>query len=225
MTVPETLKPNTARDLLLIHRIITRGLEVSQQKGQEYLSGGFPNAMTRQGYHDYLHCLVTILDAHHLTEDEVIFPQLGVRIPSAPYKLLSADHQKMTAILNEIITSLDHFDEDGNNQVLESILDRLERLKTMWYPHIGIEESHFSENNINQTMSSEEQQTFSQQASKHSQEHVSPDYLVIPFLLFNLSETERRVFSAPMPPVVTQQLVPQVWKDKWMPMQPFLLVD
>ena len=131
----------------------------------------------------------------------------------------------MTALLNEIITSLDHFDENGNNQVLESILDRLERLKTMWYPHIDIEESHFSENNINQTMSSEEQQTFSQQASKHSQEHISPDYLVIPFLLFNLAETERRVFSAPMPPVVTQQLVPQVWKDKWMPMQPFLLVD
>ena len=88
MTLPETLKPNTARDLLLIHKIITRGLEVSQQKGQEYLSGGFPNAMTRQGYHDYLLCLVTVLDAHHLTEDEVIFPQLGVRIPSAPYKLL-----------------------------------------------------------------------------------------------------------------------------------------
>jgi len=67
MTSPETPKPNNARDLLLIHRIISRAIEVTQQKGQEYLAGGFPDAVVRQGYHDYVHCLVTILDAHHLT--------------------------------------------------------------------------------------------------------------------------------------------------------------
>jgi len=34
----------------------------------------------------------------------------------------------------------------------------------------------------------------------------------------------RRLFSANMPPVVTQELVPQVWKEKWLPMQPFFVM-
>ena len=225
MTIPETPKPNTARDLLLIHRIISRALEVTRQKGQEYLANGFPDAVVRQGYHDYIHCMVSVLDAHHLTEDEVVFPQLGIRIPSAPCGLLSADHQKMVVLLDEIKTSLDQFDEDGSKQAIGSILISLERLKDMWYPHIGIEESHFTEANVNQVMSDEEQQSFGQLTSKHSQERISPDYLVVPFLLFNLNATERSVFSANMPAVVTQQLVPQVWKEKWLPMKPFLVTE
>ena len=225
MTIPETPKPNTARDLLLIHRIISRALEVTRQKGKEYLVAGFPDAVVRQGYHDYIHCLVAVLSSHHLTEDELVFPQLGIRIPSAPCGLLSADHQKMVILLDEIKTSLDQFDEDGSKQAIGSILNSLERLKDMWYPHIEIEESHFSEKNVNQAMSDEEQQSFALQTSKYSQEHISPDYLVVPFLLFNLTATERRVFSANIPPIVTQQLVPQVWKEKWLPMKPFLVTE
>jgi hemerythrin superfamily protein len=225
MTTPETPKPNTARDLLLIHRIISRALEVARQKGQEYLATGFPDPVVRQGYHDYVHCLVTVLGAHHLTEDEVIFPQLGVRIPSTPCELLSVDHQKMVMHLDDIKASLDHFDEDESKPSIGQILNRLERLKTMWYPHIEIEETHFTEKNVNLAMSDGEQLTFAQQTARYSQEHTSPDYLVIPFLLFNLTATERKVFSANIPPVVTQQLVPQVWKEKWLPMKPFLITE
>ncbi len=53
--------------------------------------------------------------------------------------------------------------------------------------------------------------------------HSGPDYLVVPFLLYNLSPEDRATMSAEMPPVVTQQLVPVVWKEKWQPMSPFLL--
>jgi len=225
MTTPESIKPNAARDLLLIHRIITRAIEVTQQKGQQFQAEGFPDPIVRQGYRDYVQCLVTVLGAHHLTEDEVVFPQLGTRIPSAPYKLLSADHQKMTGLLDDIQTSINNFNEDGNKQEIDLILNRLKQLKEMWYPHIGIEEGHITEKNIDETMSAEEKQTFSQQTSKYSQEHISPDFLVVPFLLFNLNATERSVFSAAMPPIVTQQLIPHVWKEKWQPMQPFLLMD
>jgi len=46
--------------------------------------------------------MVSFLDAHHLTEDEVVFTQLGIRISSAPCGLLSADHQKMVILLDDI---------------------------------------------------------------------------------------------------------------------------
>jgi len=225
MTTPEPTRPTTSRDLMLIHMIISRAIEVTRQKGQEFLAGGFPDDRTRQGYHDYVHCLVSVLAAHHLAEDEVVFPQLGIRIPSAPYKLLSADHQEITAILEDMGKSLDSFDGDGIKPAISSILASLDQLRNMWYPHIGIEESQFSEQNLNRVLSPEEQGALSQQISRHSQAHISPDYLVIPFLLFNLPPLERRLFAAGVPPVVTQQLVPYAWKEKWAPMKPFLLFE
>ena len=225
MSISEIPKPNLARDLLLIHRIISRAIEVTRQKGREFLATGFPDEVIRQGYHDYVRCLVGVLGVHHLTEDEVVFPQVGVRIPSAPCKLLSADHDRIAGLLDDLDKSLYLFDGDGSKQAIGSILNGLERLRNIWYPHIGLEESHFTEKNMDEVMSTEEQQTFSQETSRYSQERLSPTYLVVPFLLFNLSPAERRVFSANMPPVVTQELVPQVWKEKWLPMQSFLLVE
>jgi hemerythrin-like domain-containing protein len=225
MVLSNPTKPNTARDLLLIHKIISRALEVTQQKGQEFISTGFPEIGVRQGFHDYIQCLVAVIGGHHLTEDEIVFPEFGVRIVSAPYKLLTADHQKMVSLLDGIKTSLNNFDKEGSKQAIGAILNILQQLRDLWYPHIKIEENYFSEQNVNLVMSDEEQQAFSQQSAKFSQEHIGPDYLVIPFLLFNLTANERKVFSANMPPVVTQQLVPLVWKEKWLPMQPFLLPE
>lgn len=46
---------------------------------------------------------------------------------------------------------------------------------------------------------------------------------MVPFLLYNLPPEKRAAFAQMLPPVVTQQLVPVVWKEKWEPMKPFLL--
>ena len=59
--------------------------------------------------------------------------------------------------------------------------------------------------------------------AKLSQEHAQPDYLVVPFILYNLAPEDRAIMAGSMPPVVTQELVPKAWKEKWAPMQPFLL--
>jgi len=47
--------------------------------------------------------------------------------------------------------------------------------------------------------------------------------LAIPFLFYNLEDDDRTHFMSVMPPQVTQELVPFVWKDIWAPMKPFLL--
>jgi hypothetical protein len=62
-----------------------------------------------------------------------------------------------------------------------------------------------------------------QKAAAHSQQHSQPAPLAVPFLLYNLEGEDRAFFLAVMPPEVTQQLVPVVWKEEWAPMKPFLL--
>jgi hypothetical protein len=58
---------------------------------------------------------------------------------------------------------------------------------------------------------------------KFFQEHTGPAYLVMPFVLYNLSPEDRAITSQGFPEMVTKQLVPIDWKDKWVSMQPFLL--
>ena len=72
-------------------------------------------------------------------------------------------------------------------------------------------------------MSIEETIDMAQKASAHSQEHTQPASLAIPFLLYNLEGEDRAYMMAVMPPEITQQLVPIVWKDEWAPKKPILL--
>jgi hypothetical protein len=55
------------------------------------------------------------------------------------------------------------------------------------------------------------------------QEHAKPDYLVVPFTLYNLPPLERTFMARALPPSVVQELVPGPGKEKWQPMAPFLL--
>ena len=59
--------------------------------------------------------------------------------------------------------------------------------------------------------------------AEHGRKHMSPDYLIVPFLLYNLPPEERAIFARTMPLILTRLLVPLVWKKKWAPMLPFLL--
>jgi len=62
-----------------------------------------------------------------------------------------------------------------------------------------------------------------QQAAQHGMAHAGPDYLAAPFILHNLEAEDRAHMAGEMPPIVSQELVPVVWKDQWAPMKPFLL--
>lgn len=54
-------------------------------------------------------------------------------------------------------------------------------------------------------------------------EIATPTYLVVPFAIYNSSPEDRVKLVKELPEKVTRQLVPIDWKDKWAPMQPFLL--
>ena len=51
--------------------------------------------------------------------------------------------------------------------------------------------------------------------SQHRPGGGPPDPVVVPFILYDLPAEDRAIMAPHMPPVVTQELVPVVWKEHW----------
>lgn len=217
-------QPNVARGLLHIHHIITRGLEVSLAKSREFSEHGFPDASMRTGFANYVRAFASVLRAHHMTEDELAFPYFRSKLPGLPYDKLQNDHHTLEPMLPKLEALAGEIESNpqptGPLTELHSLLTALGEL---WYSHIRMEEENFPESLLAQMMTVEEHLSLLQQAGAHSQKIAKPDYLVVPFMLYNLNEEERREFSRALPPVVVEQLVPVAWKDQWASMRPFLL--
>lgn len=220
----ESNQPNVAADFIRIHSVVTRGLKVSIERCQDFAQNGFPDAVTRQGFVDYVQSLVSVLHAHHLMEDEQAFPYLRDLLPDAPFDLLSEQHQHMLPILDEIKAASEAVSaEEPQSQSLNDMSRALTKVAELWHPHIQIEEEHFTVEKGAELISVDEHIRLAQSFAKFSQEHAEPNYLVVPFILYNLSPEDRAIMAGAMPPMVTQELVPKVWKEQWAPMQPFLL--
>lgn len=220
----DTHLPNVGADLARIHAVVTRGLAVSIGSCASFCRGGYPDASTRQGFTDYVRSLVAMTHGHHLTEDDLAFPYFRELLPDAPWQALIAQHEEMQVLLDEIGVALGSLAADAEGvEHLPVLLQALQRLQALWHPHIEVEEAHLSVEAGANLVSPEENIRLAQEFAKHSQEHAGPDYLVVPFMLYNLPPEERAAFARQMPAIVTQQLVPMVWKDKWAPMKPFLL--
>jgi hemerythrin-like domain-containing protein len=208
--------PNIGQDLQRIHRAITRGLTVALQNCQAFAKSGFPDDTTRKGFWKYCQGLEATAHGHHMTEDDLFFPYLRERMPGTDFDKLVADHQEMHDILAEMHSAR----EAGS---LDNMHRALSRMSGLWHPHIQKEETEFSPDIAAQVMTIPEHIEMAQKAAAHSQQHAQPAPLAVPFLLYNLEGEDRAHFLAVMPPEITQQLVPVVWKDEWAPMKPFLL--
>jgi hemerythrin-like domain-containing protein len=208
-------QPNIGLDLQRIHRAITRGLAVAQENCKTFTENGFPDDTTREGFWKYCQGLEANTHGHHVTEDDIFFPFLRERLADTDFDELMAEHQEIHGILDEMRAAR----EAGSLADLQSALSRM---ADMWHPHIEKEETDFSPEVAAGVMSVPEHIDMAQRAAAHSQQHAQPAPLAVPFLLYNLEADDRAHFVAVMPPEVTQQLVPVVWKDQWAPMQPFL---
>jgi len=91
--------PNFARAIVVFHWIITRGLAVCMENAGR----GNPTLEdNRSGFSDYVHSLASLLHAHHLAEDELIFPYLKTVLPEGPFDKLSSDHKLMEPMHEEL---------------------------------------------------------------------------------------------------------------------------
>jgi hemerythrin-like domain-containing protein len=220
----EQMESNFAGDLLRIHRVVTRSLGVAQTYGQTFAQAGFPDDSMREGFYNYLRSLSSLLNAHHLSEDEIAFPHAQERIPGFPVDHLCADHLKIAGILGEIDQLLEKAASGGRDEeVLAGLNENLKTLGNLWMDHIHLEEEVLSVKTLRQAFTAPEQAELSQSLTEHATKHATPNYLVVPFVLYNLSEEDRQIMASTMPAVVTQELVPVVWKAQWESMKPFLL--
>ena len=212
----EAPKVNIAAELVRIHRVITRGLKVAIEHSQSFAREGYPDATTQEGFIAYVRTLVSVTHGHHLTEDEVAFPHVRDKLPDAPWDSLMRQHREMESLLKRIEASIEEGALDELNRIVRELAD-------IWGPHIEVEQTHESIEVAAKLWDEDEHVKMARMFAEHSQQHSGPDYLAVPFVLFNLSPEDRAAISAQMPPVVTQELVAVVCKDKWAPMKPFLL--
>ena len=222
--MPERTTINIAEDLLCIHAVITRGLNVSIEKGRLFAQGGYPDASARKGFIAYVGSLVSVLHAHHLTESDLFFPYFRDKLPDAPFDLLITQHRELEPVLQQAKAATDEVSAEAQaGAAMARLNSLLGRIVEFWHPHIRIEEDHFSVERVAALIDAKEQETLAKAGMKHSQQHSGPAHLVVPFLLYNLPPDKRPVFARWMPPVVTRLLLPIVWRRKWATMRPFLL--
>ena len=212
----EQSPPNMGTDLRRIHRAITRGLTVAQENGQAFAQSGFPDAVTAEGFWKYCQGLEAVVDGHHRTEDDLYFPFLRDRLPEVDFDGLAAEHHTMEGLLAEMKAA----QEAGS---VADLAAAVAKMNAIWQPHIGKEERWFSPEVAAQIITVQEYIDLAQKGAAHSQQYMQPPPVAIPFFLYNLEADDRAFFLAAMPPEVTQNLVPVVWKDVWAPMKPFLL--
>jgi len=208
--------PNLGTDTVRIHLVITRGLEVSIEHSAAFALEGFPDGPTREGFAAYVGALVSLLHGHHSGEDELLFPFLQDKLPDGPFGELMAQHEAMVPVLDGVQAAL-------AGEELAELNAALAMMARLWARHIELEEATLAPERLAALIDPAEHGRVGGLLAKHSMEHAEPIYLVAPFVLYNLPPDERAILSQLMPPELTQELVPIVWKDMWAPMKPFLL--
>jgi hypothetical protein len=211
-------------ELQRIHRVFTRSIGVGLKFSQEFPATGFRDSTERQGFYNYIRALCILLDSHHSGEELIAFPEVRLRLPTAPVDRLCADHERILQILGEIEPLLKRAEsESADGEIMAEINRALVRLNDLWSSHIHLEEDVFSARKFHQVFKPYEESELSAKMAEHGQKLSEPGFLTLPFVIYNLEGEDREKMNQSMPPVVTQQLIPVVWKDKWISMKPFLL--
>jgi hemerythrin-like domain-containing protein len=214
-------RPNVARDLLRIHAVITRGMEVSEKNCFEILQKKEP---APKGFLDFLQAYSTVLRAHHQLEDELVFPYFRDKLKELPYQMLMSDHKQIDREVGTIDALLAEIRKGKNGPApIETISGSLKRIREIWHPHIGIEEKHLSPVALEQMIPDSEQAILAAKYSRHAISHSQPAYLVLPFLLYNLDPVSRKKMTDPMPKMLVKFIMPVLWRRKWIKMKPYFI--
>jgi hemerythrin-like domain-containing protein len=214
-------QPNVGNDLVRIHKVVTRALGVLLLNVLDPNTAG----KHRAGFSSYLRSLTILLHAHHSGEDELAFPFWKIRFPSGPFDELSRHHRQVVTYLEQFEDWIKKGDSAWQEDALKALQKAISDLQALWHEHIALEEDAIGPEMARQYLSASENQQLGKQISDHSQARSQPGELVMPFIVYNLSGSDRAEFLKLLPPMVSGQLIPIVWKTVWEPMTPFLLVD
>lgn len=216
---------NIGENFILQHKIYTRGLKVSLENVNEFIKEGAVESSDGDGFIKYLQTLTSLLEGHHLVENNKVFPYFKDKLPEVPYDRLMGEHEVIKAALERINNAITDL-KSGEDEILplKDIQSGLDQIDKLWHPHIKIEESQLYTKIVDLKLGTEETVREMNEFSQFFQEHTSgPPYLNMPFVVYNLSPEDRAIFTKGFPEAVMKQMIPIDWKDKWAPMKPFLL--
>jgi hypothetical protein len=217
-------QPNLGENFIRHHKVMTRGLAVSLQNVNEFLDKGALETSNREGFLKYVQSFSAVLHGHHLVENDKVFPYFMNKLPEVPYLKLISEHNIIKGGLQEINTGLDHLmSENDELKSLKLTKSGLDKIDQIWHPHIQIENTQLYGRVGSLNIDFEEMIRIQKEYAEFFQDHIDPAYLVVPFVLYNLSPEDRAIVAQGLPEMVTKQLVPIDWRDKWASMQPFLL--
>lgn len=220
-----TIKNTVASDLVRIHIVITRAIEISIEKCRIFKEQGKVDEILREGFINYLNSLLSLFHSHHLVEDEQIFPYFENHQLKAPYEVMKTQHEDLLPLLDNFENCINNLSSNFDDQeLIKQLLEILEKLQEVWIPHYQLEEEYLNDQNISSLISETEQIKLCFEFGEYASRHLNPDYLVIPFILYNLSGEQRKLMAEVFPPIVIEELIPNQWKEKWQSMSPFLLV-
>jgi hemerythrin-like domain-containing protein len=219
------MKITVADDLIRIHTVITRAIEISIEQSLYFLEQEKLEDNVKEGFINYVNSLLALFHSHHIVEDEEIFPYFKNKGLKAPYEMMATQHENLLPLLDTFEDSIKQLNLDfTNTKKIKTLLENLEQLQTAWIPHYQLEEEYLNNQNISNLINQEEEAKLCHQFGEYAAKHIEQDYLVIPFILYNLSPEQRSLMAEVFPPIVTEKLVPYEWKEKWQSMSPFLLV-
>ncbi|BAQ61743.1 hypothetical protein GM3708_2149 [Geminocystis sp. NIES-3708] len=214
-----------AKDLIRIHIVITRAIVIGIEKCQIFKNNGKIDDVLKEGFINYLNSLLSLFHSHHLVEDDLIFPYFKNKQFDAPYEIMATQHGDLLPLLDELEICINNLNSNSSNQeFIDNLLENLEQIQQAWIPHYQLEEEYLNDQNISNLISDEEQQKQCLEFGEYAGKHLEPDYLVIPFILYNLPLKERELMAEVFPPEIIQDLIPHEWKEKWQSMSPFFLI-
>lgn len=217
-------EPDIGEEYIRLHKVMTRGLKVSLKNVNGFLNEGKLDKSYREGFLKYVQGFSSVLHGHHLAEDEKIFPYFKDKLPQVPYQRLISEHEIFNEGLAEINTGIDNLTSRNHEldslKLLKSGLDKVDEL---WDNHILIENTELYGKTRSLNIDPEEMIKIQKEDKEFFQHHSGPPYLVVPFVLYNLSPEDRKILTEGFQDTVSEQLVTGDWKDKWISMQPYLL--
>ena len=128
--------PNVGSDLVRIHKVITRALDVSLEYSlQTNLIEDY-----QQGFTSYVRSLVILLHAHHSGEDELAFPFWQSHFPSGPFDILTRQHHQMITYIDQTTLWTEMGFIAWHVDSLTELHRSLSNLQKLWEVHITLEE-------------------------------------------------------------------------------------
>ncbi|UTB32433.1 MAG: hemerythrin domain-containing protein [Methanobacterium sp. ERen5] len=217
-------QPDLGEDYIRLHKVMTRGIEVSKHSIDKYLNEGAMDELNREGFTNYIQSFSAVLHGHHMVEDQKIFPYFKDQLPEVPYPRLTSEHEIFNQGLQEINTATKELTAKNNElESLNLLKSGLNKVDKLWDAHIQIENTQLYGKIRSLDMDPEEMSKIGNESKEFFQAHSGPTYLVIPFVLYNLSLDDRKIISQSFPDEVINQLLFGDWKDKWISMKPYLL--